>query len=242
MRKVLLLLVLACVASPAFGQDFYVKIKTHSDATEVMGQSQPARDDESEQWFSGTKLAQVDKDTGFIVDLDKNMAYLVNHKDKSYVEMPMPIDYTKVLPPEAQALASMLQVTATVSPTTETKKIGSWDCTGYDATLSMMGTQMKLRVWASPNVPGNLTATAAKLLPVMLQAQLRLDSGSMKEFEKIQGFQVATELTADIMGTKMHRTTEAVEIAQKEAPAGIYAPPAGYTKKATLSMQDLQRR
>jgi hypothetical protein len=41
---------------------------------------------------------------------------------------------------------------------------------------------------------------------------------------------------------KMRTTTETVEIVEKAAPAGAFEPPAGYTKKATLSIQDLQRR
>ena len=45
-----------------------------------------------------------------------------------------------------------------------------------------------------------------------------------------------------MMGAKIHTTTEVVEMVQKPAPAGTYEPPAGYTKRATLSMQDLQRR
>ena len=87
MRKFVLALVLTLAASPAFAQDVFVKIKTHSDAMAVMGQSQPAKDDVSEQWFSGAKMAQQGKENGFIVDLDKKMAYMVNHVDKSYVEL-----------------------------------------------------------------------------------------------------------------------------------------------------------
>jgi len=34
---------------------------------------------------------------------------------------------------------------------------------------------------------------------------------------------------------------EVVEIVEKAAPAGIYEPPAGYQKKATLSLQDLRQ-
>jgi len=229
-------------ASPAFAQDVFVKIKTHTDAMAVMGQSQPAKDDVSEQWFSGTKAAQQGKENGFIVDLDKKMAYMVNHVDKSYVEMPMPIDLVKILPPEAQAMAPMMQMSATVAETGETKKIGQWACTGYDATLTVMGMAMKMRIWASTAVPGNLSEFAAKLMPVFMQGTMRLNEASVKEFSKIKGFQVATEVTGDIMGAKLRSTTEAVEIVEKAAPAGTYAPPAGYTKKTTLSLQDLQRR
>jgi hypothetical protein len=242
MKTLLTIALLALMAIPASAADVYVKIKTHTDAMTMMGQSQPARDDVSEQWFSGSKMAQSGKDSGTIVDLDKNMAYMVNHRDKSYVELPLPMDITTILPPEAAAMAPMLQMTATVSATAETKKIGQWACTGYDATLSVMGMQMKLRIWASTQVPGELATFAAKVMPAFMQGTMRLTDAAAAEFAKIKGFQVATELNADVMGAIMHTTTETVEIVEKAAPSGTYAPPAGYAKKSTLSMQDLQRR
>jgi hypothetical protein len=242
MKKLALLLVVLLLAAPAFAGDVFVKVKTHTDAMAVMGQSQPARDDVSEQWFSATKAAQNGKENGFIVDLDKQMAYMINHADKSYVEMPMPIDLVKILPPEAQAMAPMMQMSATVAATTETRQIGPYACTGYDATMTVMGMQMKLRIWASEAVPGDLAAFAAKMMPAFMQGTMRLNDASVKEFAKIKGFQIATELTGDLMGAKIHTTTEAVEIVEKNAPAGTYTPPEGYTKKATLSLQDLQRR
>jgi hypothetical protein len=49
-------------------------------------------------------------------------------------------------------------------------------------------------------------------------------------------------MNAEIMGAKMHNTTEVVEIGNKTAPASVYAVPAGYTKKDKLSMQDMQNR
>jgi len=140
------------------------------------------------------------------------------------------------------AMAPMIQMSATVTATTETKRIGQWTCTGYDVALTVMGMQMSQRVWASTDVPAALAAAAAKVMPTFMQGQMRLTDASAKEYAKIKGFQIASELNADVMGAKMHTTTETVEIVEKAAPAGAFAPPAGYTKKATLSLQDLQRR
>lgn len=242
MKKLVLALVLLVAASPAFAGDIYVKVKSHSDAMSAMGQSQPARDDVSEQWFSGNRAAQSSKDSGFIVDLDKQVAYLIFHADKSYLEMPLPIDMVKVLPPEAQAMAPMLQMTATVRQTTETKSIGAYPCTAYDATLTVAGMPMTMRMWTSTSVPGDLAAFAGKMLPIFMQATMRLNPASVEEFAKVKGFQIATEITGDMMGAKIHTTTEVVEIAEKAAPAGTYEPPAGYKKKTALTMQDLMRR
>ncbi len=242
MNKILAALLLLVLAAPAGAQDVLVRVKTHSDAMTIGEQSQPARDEMAEQWFSDGKMAQNSQATGLIIDLVKSTAYIVNHADKSYVPVAVPIDITTVLPPEAQQMASMMQMTATVTPTTDTKTIGSWPCTGYDATLTVMGMPLTLRVWATKSVPASLLAFSAKVMPALLLSQMRLAEESVKEFAKIQGFQIATELTADMMGARMRTTTETVEIIEKAAPAGTFEPPTGYTRKATLSMQDLQRR
>ena len=242
MKRVTTALLVLLLASPAFAADVLVRIKTHSDPMSIGGQSQPARDSVAEQWYGPGKTAQISGDGGFIVDLGKNVVYMVNHRSKSYVPLTIPIDIVKILPPEVAAQAPMMQMTATVSPTTETRTFGAWKCLGYDVTLTMMGMPMTMRVWASTDVPAALLDFSAKVTPVFLQGQMRLTDESMKEFAKIKGFQVATELTATVMGAEMRTTTEVVEIVEKPAPAGTFEPPAGYAQKATLSMQDLQRR
>ena len=240
MKKLSVLFLLVILATPAFASDVLVRVKTHSDAIVVGGQSQPARDDATEQWYADGKTAQSGRDGGLIVDLGNNIAYIVNHLDKSYVPLPLPMDITKVLPPEVQSMAPMMQMTATVTPTAETKKVGAWTCKGYDVALTVMGMPMNMRVWASTEVPAALVDFSAKVTPAFLQGQMRLTDESLKEFAKIQGFNVASELTADIMGARLHTTTEVTDILEKDAPAGTFAPPAGYTKKATMSLQDLQ--
>jgi hypothetical protein len=242
MKRMLASALLVLLATPVFAADVLVRIKTHSDAIAVGGQSQPARDAVTEQWYGPGKTAQTSGDGGLIVDLGKNMAYMVNNRDKSYVPIPMPMDITKILPPEVAAMAPKMQMTATVAATAETRTIGSWKCQGYDVTLTVMGMPMTMRVWASTDVPAALLDYSAKVTPAFLQGQMRLTDESVKEFAKIKGFQIATELNADVMGARMHTTTEVVEIVEKPAPAGTFEPPEGYTQKATLSLQDLQRR
>jgi hypothetical protein len=244
MKRLALLVTLSLAASamPLYAADVYVKTNTHTDAMTMMNQSVPARDDVVETWIDGARMATGSKDTTFIVDRDKGLAYIVNHRDRSYIETPLPFDLAKILPPEAVAMAPMMQMSATVTPTTETKTIGAWECTAYDVALTVAGMQINMRVWASTKVPFDTEAFSAKLLPVLVQAQLRVSPGSASEFAKIKGYQIATETTGEMMGAKLHATTEVVEITPKAAPAGTFEPPAGYTKKATLSLQDLQRR
>lgn len=242
MKKILIGLILVACVTPAYAADVYVKVRTHTGAMEVMGQKVEATDVDNEVWIGGTKMATVTKDASFIVDLDKNVVFLVNHATRSYVEAPLPLDFAKILPPEAAPMLGMMQMSATVAPTTETKTIGRWACTGYDMTINMMGMPLKVRIWASTQVPFDLVQFQAKMMPAVLQGQMRLNEASVAEFAKIKGYQIASETTGEMMGTKINSTQEVVEMVEKPAPAGVYAPPAGYTKKTTLGMDDLQRR
>jgi hypothetical protein len=242
MKKFFALMAIVMIAALSLSADVYVKTKTHTDAMSVMGQSTPASDSVSESWIGDSAFATITPEQSIIIDLKKGLAYMINPKSKTYVETPLPLDFTKILPPQAAAMAGMLKMTATVTPTAETKKIGSWNCTGYDVNLTIMGMAMKMRSWVSADVPFDFADFNAKFLANMLKGQMRLDDASAKEFAKMKGYTIASETTGDIMGAKMHSTTEVLEITKKGAPAGVYSVPAGFTKTATLSMDAIQKK
>jgi hypothetical protein len=241
MKKILIFAAIMAVAALSLSADIYVKSKSHTDAMAIMGQNTPAKDDVSEQWISENALAQIGKDQGFVINLKKNMMYIINYGSKSYVETTLPLDYAKLLPPQMAAMAGMMAMTATVTPGNETKKVGNWNCSLYNMNLSVMGMAMPMKVWDSTDVPFD-TAKYASLFANLMKGQMRLDDASVKEFQKIKGFQIATEMNADIMGAKMHTSSEVMEIAVKAAPAGVYEAPAGFTKKDKLSMDEIQKR
>jgi len=101
---------------------------------------------------------------------------------------------------------------------------------------------MKMRVWATTDVPFDYNQFNAKIWGNVLKSQMMFDENSAKEMMKIKGFQIASEMSGEMMGMKISSNTEVLEISKKTPPANIYAPPAGYTKKDKLSMDDLQRR
>lgn len=241
MKKFLICLMMISVVALSLSADVYVKSKTHSDAMSVMGQNTPAKDGFNEQWIGDDKFAAVSDDQSYILDFKKNIGYIVNHKSKSYIETPLPLDLAKLLPPEAAAFAGMMKMSATVSPTNELKKIGQWNCTGYDATITVMGMAMKMKIWASTDVGFDVTPYNSKIFQNIIKGQMMLDDASVKEMMKIKGFQISSETSGEIMGAKMKSTNDVVEIAKKDAPANLYAVPAGYAKKATLDMSEIRR-
>jgi len=203
-----------------------------------MGQNQPAKDEVMEQWIGNNQLVNKTGDKVMIMDTNKNMMYIVNPKEKSYVETQLPLDMAKLLPKEAASMMSMMKVTVKVTPNGQNKKISQWNCVGYDVDMNMMMMQMKMKVWATTEVPFDWKMFS-KMYANVSKMQF-MDDAAIAELMKINGYQVASEMTMDMMGSKIKVTSQVTEIAQKPAPAGIYAVPAGFTKKATLSMEDMR--
>jgi hypothetical protein len=62
---------------------------------------------------------------------------------------------------------------------------------------------------------------------------LNVDENSRKELEKmdkIEGFQIAAEVTVNMFGSEMNVESQALEVVEKPAPPGTYSPPRDYTK------------
>jgi len=241
-RTVTAILCVLAIASFA-SADVYVKSKTHTDPMSIMGKNQPAKDAVSEQWLGTDKFAMLNDQNASVIDLAKNVMYIINHKSKTYIEAALPFDFTSLLPAQmASMMQGMMKMTVTVNPTGAKKTVGSWACDEYDVTMNMMMMPMKMKVYATADVPFDLAAYMSKVYGTMLKSQFRLDDASTSEMMKVKGFWISSETTMEMMGAKIRTTSEVVEISQKTPPAGVYGVPAGYAKQDKLSMQDLQNK
>jgi len=243
MKKIFAVFALILCVSSVFAADVYVKSSSHSDAVSIAGQNQPARDTITEQWIGDGKVATVSPANTLIIDIAKNVMYIINNKAKTYVESKLPLDITKLLPPAMSGMLQGMKTTATVTATGNKKTFGARSCDEYSVSLNMMMMPLNLKVYATTDVPFDYQKYAEKIQSSLLKSQMMgIDDDSVKEFGKIKGFTIAQEMTGDIMGAKIHQITEVLEIANKPAPAGVYEVPAGYTKQETLSMEELQQR
>lgn len=244
MKKLILIATLVVISFTFLHADVYIKSKVHTDAIEIMGQKQPAKDEITEQWIGNNTFAQKMAAQSTVVDLDKNLMYIIFHASKSYVEAQLPLDLSKLLPPEMAPMLQMIKVTIKVAPSGETKKIGNWNCQGYHVNMNVTMMEMKMKIWATTDVPFDWKKFQDKMYPAVMKAtmaQMNLDEAAINEFKKIKGFQVASEINMAVMGTNVGVTSQVLEISKKPAPAGIYAPPPGYSKKDKLSMTDMKR-
>lgn len=177
----------------------------------------------------GDRLRRDEGDTSYVLRLDRGKLYVINHADKTYSELALPIDAQKIgAPPE-------MQVKAQVTATGETKKIGSWNVHKYRVDITNpAGLHLDTTVWASPDVASHqaltrLAASIAALQPGSADWALKLG--------QIEGFPVLQEANVT-MGTSHFKTREElVGIETKDAPAGAYDPPAGYTAQPYAGIQ-----
>lgn len=136
--------------------DTYIKQKRHTDAYEIMGQTQPEKDEITMTWMSNDK-GRIDQgeDKSTIIRLDKNIMYFLDHNKKVYNEMPIgelgeilssAIPESE-LPEEERAKAeefmkgiteALMQAEAKVTETGEKKKIKRWNCRKYVMKMKMM--------------------------------------------------------------------------------------------------------
>ncbi len=241
---VLVCLVFATVQARA---DVYMKNKMHTDAFTVMGQSQPAKDEIMVFWLGANK-ARTDTEganTSMIFQADKKMLYMIDHAKKQYSEMPL--DFGKMFDAaadeaggdeedkaQAKAMAGMMKglmgsMSATVTDTGETKKIGNWNCRKYILVIDMGGMgKTEGEAWATEDL--KIDYALAFTMANGMMASMPGFEKILAEMKKIKGVVVFQTTTAKVMGQEMKSTTELLECGDKAAPAGHYDLPVGYKK------------
>ncbi len=235
MKKIVLMLMLVMVSFAFLSADVYVKQEAKT--PEFMGQ--PGKTTISEQWFSKTKIATISDSTTIIINLDEKKVYMVFPKSKTYVVSNIPVDMSSLFPDEMAAMMKGVLdgMTVTVQPNNQTKKIAKWDTTGYDATMTMMGMEMKMTFWVT-TTPGFNWKEYSDLFNEVYKVQMRMSEKAIAEFKKIQGYPVYMEMS--VMG--MTITTSVIEIDPNKTPTpDIYTVPAGFTKKEKLAMDDIKQ-
>ena len=226
---VAVILMAACPASA----DWYMKQVDYTGAMEMMGQTQPARYDTSETWLADGMVCSNRGDEGFIALVDQGKTYFLDHKAKTYSEMP--IDLGKILGEgkegadkgKAAEVAGMMgSIEITVTPTEETKKVKDWNTSKYDVVMQMAMMKTSMDVWTTEDI--KIDVDLFNLAGRSMMAQLPGFEDMIKEMKKMKGISVLTEGQVDMMGTKIDMKTELLECVEKDAPAGTFVIPEGY--------------
>lgn len=184
-----------------------------------------------EVWVGEKQISRSDERSTMIVRPDEMV--VINHADKTYTVLELPIDFDQLVPPEQKQVAEMFKLTGKVTATDERKKVGEWNARRYDVELSnARGMAVDTVVWATKEIDID-HPTYQKLA-----AQTMATAGGadlVTEMAKIEGFPVLQETTFDMAGQTVSSREELVSVEEKDAPPGTYAVPEGYTESERLT-------
>lgn len=235
MKKFAFLTVLTILLFSFLPADTYIRQQTKTGP--FMGR--PGTESTMEQWFKPNCFATVADNMTTILNLAEKKMYIVMHDSKSYIAANLPLDMTTIMPQEVAGMMKgvMDGMTVSVNANGQTKQVGKWNAKGYDVVITMMGMQMKIVMWATTEVSFDWRSMK-NLTAEMMKYQMNFGDKFGQEFTKIEGYPVATEI--EMMGVSASTTT--LEIAEKAAPAGVYAPPAGYKQQDRFTMEEFQKK
>jgi len=232
----------AVAALPALATaDTLLVQKQHTDAMSFMGHEEPAKDETIEMWLSKKGVARRGGAIDTIIRLDEKKLYVINNAEKAYSTIALPFDFKSLLPPDQQPMIEqmekMMAMNVTVTPTSETKQVGSWSAKRYNISVTSMAMKMDIVSWLSKDVAIDYPAYREF---VKSSASLQPRADWMKQLAELDGFPVLQDTTMTIMGKPIASHTELVSVDERAAPAGTFDPPAGYTEKKYDPMKAMQ--
>jgi len=242
---ILSILILVILFASQIQADVYMKYKDHTDGMAVMGQKQPAKDIIRKVWITKNKIKSESEDRTVFIFLDENKMIVLNHKEKTYSEMPMggtnmmdkamegkSAEDKEKMQGMMQMAKGMMKIEIAVTPTNETKKINKWICKKYIQEVKMGMGPINSDVWATEELKMDY-----ELYAKFSSAMMSMNPGfsdafdkAINEMKKIKGIPVLTETTMSMMGMQMKSSQELLEFKEGTAPKGTFEIPKGYTK------------
>jgi len=255
-RLIFALFVGLLIITSSLQADIFMKQKSHTDGFQMMGQSQPAKEEIQNIWITSEKIRSDGETQSFIMRLDQNKMYMLNHQEKTYVEMPL--NFGKMMDSKMQEamegddmsaqdkekmmqmMQGMTQMKVTVTPAGETKKIGDWNCQKYIQSMQTMMGPATSEIWATEDLEMDYEVYS-KFMAAMGGGPGGMFGDFMtdmaEEMKKIKGVPVLTISTMNVMGSSVKSTQELIEYKQGSAPAGIFDLPKGYKKTEEMNFQ-----
>lgn len=233
---VALVLAAVAVAIPA-AADTRVVQKIHSEG--LPGQSGP-KDGQVELWVAKDRVTQKSDKAEFILRLDQSKLYIIDRPSKRYAVLTVPIDPLQLVPEDqrerVKAMIPMMKMTAKITPTEETAKVGSWTARKYDVELTGAAGSAAIEIWNTTDIAQDL-APIERFQEVMASMSPRGDW--MAQLNGVEGTTVRQKIVTGPATT----TSEVVSVETADAPAGIYDPPEGYTEVSVDELRaDVGRR
>ena len=212
------------------GADLVLTIKGHAEGFKVGNRTQEPRDADVKIWLSASKMRRDEGPLSTIVRLDRKKLYLVNHTDKTFSVVDLPIDWAKLVPSgdreKFQQFVTENQLAASIKPAAETRQIHGWSTHRVDVELaSAHGTRVSMQMWLTRDL--DLYGAYNKMSGVL--ASLQVSSADWaRKVGGLDGFPVYQETTVSVGGASFKSQEAVIGAETKPVPDVTYDPPAGF--------------
>ena len=220
------------LSAPLAFADTVVTIRSVSDG--MPGAPGMAKDETSELWIAGDKFRKDAGEQSFVVDLEAQKLFIIDHSGKSCQTADLPLDLVKLVPEEMRGMfeqmAERMNMQIEVTPTEEAREIAGYPAKLYRVKArSDQGLELDQDLWMTEAV--KFDVTGYKKMAEALFSMQPIGADWKKEILAIKGFPVLQETTVRMMGNEIKSREELISVEEKEAPAGAYAPPPDYEVK-----------
>jgi hypothetical protein len=214
--------------------DHIVKKTKQTTKTCTNGQSQNSNETSGTTWLSKNKMRQDEGDSTVIIRLDKKKLFIIDHADKTYSEMDLPVNLEENLASEAKQIIQVMKISSSVTETQEIREIKDWRSQKFlaDISISIMGMDMPMtmEIWASKETGIDLRSFG-KFYAVLLSMN-PFTKDLVEEFQKIAGYPVMTKISMRVKGVETISQEEVIRIEATKTSKDIYEFPSGYTQIA----------
>jgi hypothetical protein len=212
------------------GADLVLTVKGHTEAFKVGDRVQEPRDSDVKIWLTADKMRRDEGPLSAIVRLDRKKLYLVNHTDRTYSVVDVPIDWAKLVPSgdreKFQQFVTENQLKSSIKPSAETRKVGTWNTHRVDVELTnAQGLRVSTQMWLTKDL--DLYAAYNKMSGVLASLQVSSADWSRK-IGDLDGFPVYQETTVSVGGTTFKSHEEVAQADVKQLPDVTFDPPAGF--------------
>lgn len=226
-RRPLLALVLLLAAAGPAAADTLVTIASREEAT-----GRPPREATVTLWIGDDAVARDDGRSTAILRGDRLV--LVDHQSESYNVLPLPVDVESLLPAgmreAAGRMMEMMAMEAEIDSTDERREVGGRDARLHRVELTnAMGMAVTMDLWLSEEVE-----IPVERIEALARALGAVQPGGGEWVERIAalpGYPVLQETRLAVGDDVLTSREELLSIEEKPAPAGTYAPPAGYEER-----------
>ena len=217
-------------AVPAAMADELLTVRGHAEGVKVGDRTQPPRDTDVKIWLGADRMRRDEGATTFLVRLDQHKLFIVNHAERSYTSVDLPIEWMKLVPPRDQESFSRFmtdnQIVSKVTPTTDTKAFHGWNCHRVQIDLTNnQGLKVAAQWWLTKDLP--FAAAYNRLSASLASLQISTVEWSRK-MAQLDGFPVYQDTTVTMGGATIKTQEEVTSVDTREAPAGTYDVPAGF--------------